>query len=151
VVALDHTPEFTNGELEFVDENFWQHAFMLDPLETYYWRVKAIQGLDTTFWSATWSFTTANETSIDEQMQQAFTIYPNPANDYFQLKTEVITGQKAKLEIYNIIGSKVYAQDVSFGADKQLVTIQLDNFKTGLYFVKLINGNNAFTQRLIIE
>ncbi|MDN5348723.1 MAG: hypothetical protein PWQ54_119 [Bacteroidales bacterium] len=151
LVALDHTPDFTNGEHEYVEENFWQHVFMLDPLETYYWRVKAIQGLDTTAWSETWSFTTANETSIDEQLQQPFTLYPNPANDYFQLKTEAITVPQARLEIYNIIGTKVFAQEVTFGADQQMVTIQIDNFKSGLYFVKLINGNSAFTQRLIIE
>ncbi|MDY0085202.1 MAG: T9SS type A sorting domain-containing protein [Bacteroidales bacterium] len=151
MVALDKAPDFPNGEIEVVEHNFWQHMFMLDPLATYYWRVKAIQGLDSTAWSETWSFTTANETSVEEQFQQAFKLYPNPANDYIQLKIESANFQQARLEIYNIIGSKVYEQEITFGIDKQLITIQLEDFKSGLYFVKLIHDSNAFTQRLIIE
>lgn len=151
MVALDHTPDFTNGEVEIVEENFWQHVFLLDPLETYYWRVKAIQGLDSTDWSATWSFTTTNETAIDEQFAQTFDLYPNPANDYVQIRMEYASVSEARLEIYNIIGSQVYSEDIVFGSDQNTATINIKDLKSGLYFVKLINGSNAYTQRLVIE
>ncbi|HOI33315.1 MAG TPA: T9SS type A sorting domain-containing protein, partial [Bacteroidales bacterium] len=151
MVALDKASDFPNGEIEVVEHNYWQHMFMLDPLATYFWRVKAIQGLDTTDWSQTWSFTTANETSVDEQLQQAFKLYPNPASDYIQLKIESPNFQQASLEIYNIIGSRIFVQEITFGSDSQMITIPLEDFKSGLYFVKLIDGSNAFTQRLIIE
>ncbi|MBU1370002.1 MAG: T9SS type A sorting domain-containing protein [Bacteroidetes bacterium] len=151
MIALDKSADFTDPELELSETNMFQHVYLLDPEETYFWRVKAIQGLDSTNWSNAWSFVTTGETAVEEQAVSDFRLYPNPATDQFQIYFDAGTSRNAKLEVYNLIGSKVY--EVSFetrlGKNNELINIPA--LKSGMYFVKLQLNNQGYTQRLIIE
>jgi hypothetical protein len=71
-------------------------------------------------------------------------MYPNPAND------EVTVNFKRAdyMEVSNAIGEKLYAENVYGSSTINLNTSLLSN---GLYFVKVIEGQNSSVKKLMIS
>jgi len=151
MVELDKSPDFTNPEVKISESNMFQQMFLLDKEETFFWRVRAIQGLDTTSWCSAWSFTTVGETSIGEQNGNEFKIYPNPATDQFHVYFEAGTSRNATLEVYNMIGSKVHQVSLATRPGQNSEVVDISGIKSGMYFIKLLMNDKAYTKRLIIE
>ena len=53
--------------------------------------------------------------------------------------------KESLVEIYNILGSKVY----SAISDSGLETIDMSKGASGIYFVKIISENNSITKKII--
>lgn len=68
-------------------------------------------------------------------------IYPNPTNGTFIIES------KGDLEIYNLIGEKIFEQKLI--ADK--TEIALKNQVTGVYCIKIIAGNKIYSQKITIQ
>lgn len=130
--------------------SFFQTVFMLDPQATYFWRVRGIVGLDSSNWSTVRSFLTTNETSVIEQGNQAFNISPNPNIGLFDLSLGQYAS-RVEMEVYNLIGKKVYSE-VYFSEPGSLnKKFDLQLLGKGVFLIKLNNGNQQFTKKLIIE
>jgi len=81
-------------------------------------------------------------TSVGENAQQALNIYPNPVNDKLFIEAnETISN----VEIYNLTGVKVLSQECN--SDK--VEIEVSELQSGIYFIKMINGNSTETRSFI--
>jgi CubicO group peptidase (beta-lactamase class C family) len=78
-----------------------------------------------------------------------FTVYPNPSNGKFTVKAEGLQQANCKLEICNLLGQEIYA--TIFKGQQSTLDIDLSNFPKGLYFVKVYNGTNIYTHKIIIE
>jgi hypothetical protein len=63
-------------------------------------------------------------------------IYPNPADDFVTIETSGMTGT-LKIEVFNIIGEKIYQGKIKSSAKE---TIQISQFKSGLYFINISDG-----------
>ena len=83
-----------------------------------------------------------NHTSVAEHQHNAFNIYPNPTDGIFTVKGSKI----AKVEVYNIVGQKVYAQE------GQVVNIDASRWLKGLYMVNILDQNgNVETKKLMLK
>lgn len=81
-------------------------------------------------------------TSVGENAQQALNIYPNPVNDKLFIEAnETISN----VEIYNLTGVKILSQECN--SDK--VEIEVSELQSGIYFIKMINGNSTETRSFI--
>ena len=68
--------------------------------------------------------------------------FPNPADDKVTLSfARSSLDGKANIELYNMLGSKVYSQQVE-DLDGT-ITISTENFKAGLYFYSLNDGGQS--------
>jgi Secretion system C-terminal sorting domain/Beta-propeller repeat len=87
-------------------------------------------------------------TTVEEvQRQFAASIFPNPSDGKFTIKTDQLSFDVA--EFYNILGERVY-----FKTDfKQQTSNEFDlsELQKGIYFVKLCAGVNVLTKRLVIQ
>ena len=87
-------------------------------------------------------------TDINENL---LVISPNPASKTIHLKH--IPPQKGgfEIKIYNNLGEKLLekTQKNNFTADEY--TIDIQSFKSGIYFLEFISGEHNFTQKIIIE
>lgn len=73
-----------------------------------------------------------------------FSIFPNPANDYFTVN--FINNKKSYLKVLDITGKDVYQKTFMNTAK-----VSSDKYKKGIYFINVVNGNNIITKIVIIE
>lgn len=77
---------------------------------------------------------------IDGAADFRLKIYPNPANGVFQIQNSALY----KIEIFNVMGAAIPYQQ---NADE----IDISNSPKGFYFVKIYDGLNIYTQKIIIQ
>ncbi len=80
---------------------------------------------------------------VEELSGNKISIYPNPASEYFI----AMTNGKGLIEIYDVTGKLVSTSSIT----KTTQVVDIRKLQKGLYFVKITNENNAFTQKLVVE
>jgi hypothetical protein len=88
---------------------------------------------------------TENTTLSTNQFSQAnFTVYPNPTQDVWNIKTTV---NISSVKVYNLLGNLVLNQKV----DANEAIISSEGLATGVYFVKIENEANYFKTVKVIK
>lgn len=85
--------------------------------------------------------------SVSEFDLQSLNMYPNPAKTQINLRWD--KGDDVSIRIYNSIGKLMY-----YAKDENLLdtyTIDVAQYASGLYFVKVNTLNGVVTKKLIIE
>ncbi len=91
-------------------------------------------------------------TSIEEhKANYELLIYPNPNNGMFTLRANTEKAGDLYVQIFNMNGQVVYMNRFSKNSGLSEFTIQLTDIKTGIYIMKVMNGQNFDIQRLIIK
>ena len=75
-------------------------------------------------------------TGISENGKTAVAVYPNPTSDNVIL---TIGGDATTVSVYNVMGTLVSTQSVSYGAN----TVNMSSMPAGVYFLRITNGNEA--------
>jgi hypothetical protein len=85
---------------------------------------------------------TASATSIDELTGHIPAFFPNPADDFFTIKTS-FTGEYL-VSVSDVRGSLLLTQNANGDA-----TVKISNLPQGVYFVNLSNADISITRKLI--
>lgn len=80
-----------------------------------------------------------------------FELYPNPASNSFTLKLFLENQSKLQVQIVDLRGRIVENQEFDNLGNVFFRTIKFEHKTTGMYFVRLINGDNILTKRLVIR
>ena len=87
-------------------------------------------------------------TSLNEINETpGISIFPNPSSGRFQLTTNNMQSANGELEIYNMLGEKVYSNPNILQQNE----INLSNFSKGIYFVKYNDGTKKYNQKIIVQ
>ncbi|MFA8299089.1 MAG: S8/S53 family peptidase, partial [Hyphomicrobiales bacterium] len=78
-----------------------------------------------------------NEIITSYKHQLIYTIYPNPCNEYIQLKLN--STNSCDIEIYNSMGSLVYKHKTN--QQQKNIKVNTNSWNPGLYLIKSYNGN----------
>ncbi len=78
---------------------------------------------------------TSSTTSVDPDMEANVQIAPNPAADYFNVKSDITVGN---IDVYNIIGAKVKSFD-----KRQQSPYDISELPTGMYLVRVFSEDNT--------
>lgn len=79
-------------------------------------------------------------------------IYPNPFKETATINVTLSNTSKLSLEIYNIMGQKVYGiSKGNVGAGTHTFTINANNLNSGIYFYTVRANGNAVTKKMIVE
>ena len=81
--------------------------------------------------------------------QTTFTIYPNPNNGAFTISDFAFVDQSCQIEIYNAIGQQIFIRKIV--TTQNAIDVQLSNIASGIYIIKMRNGDNVTEQKLVIE
>jgi hypothetical protein len=91
--------------------------------------------------------TTVGIAPIFNTQSSIFNISPNPAINNFTI-TFPNTIYKGVIEIYNVLGEKIFTEDIFNISQKE---IHINNINAGIYFVKVRDGEREYTKKLVIE
>ena len=78
---------------------------------------------------------------------QAISVSPNPTKSIVTITFKDFLSEKASYEVYNVLGQKVIAKDVSIGINN--FDINLENYANGLYLLQITIGDKKFNKSLI--
>ncbi len=89
-----------------------------------------------------------DELSVNEfqDSKKILKVYPNPAKDHIYVECEVDSHDKTDYTIYNSLGKAVQTGQLS-GQDKQSINIQ--NLKTGFYFIKIEHQGTSYSGKFV--
>lgn len=85
------------------------------------------------------------EDNSKELLSNKFKIYPNPNNGQFVIDLD--NNENVMISIYNIQGQQIHSNLNASGK----VNLNLSRYPQGIYFVKIVSGNNAIVERIIKE
>jgi hypothetical protein len=75
-----------------------------------------------------------------------FNCYPNPANKDFNISYSLKKGSKLKIELYNLIGEKVFEEKVNLGTLEGVFKLNSQRLPNGSYVIKLLNGDEEHSE-----
>ncbi|MES2394898.1 MAG: T9SS type A sorting domain-containing protein [Bacteroidota bacterium] len=84
----------------------------------------------------------------DLAINNAFTIYPNPASDKITIEFETATSA-ITIEIKNVLGQTVYSEALKNTIGKQSISIDLSMLSKGIYFVQKYDGKSVINNKII--
>ena len=146
-IEIDSNINFTDNPQLINAGNSTSYTFTnLEPNTTYFWHVRASNnGSNYGQWSNTWKFTTnVNTSSLSEENQPMFTLYPNPTkNTLFAWFNENVIGEIYK--ITDVSGKVIEVNKIN--ANQQV--IYTDKLPKGMYFFEIIGINSS--TKIIIE
>lgn len=92
------------------------------------------------------------ETLSDENFtfNNELQLYPNPSDKgEFTIQTKALIEEEANLEIYNMLGQKVWNEKVS--VQNHRISVSASSLIAGMYVVQLKQANQVFSSKLLIQ
>lgn len=89
--------------------------------------------------------------SIEElKLENSFSIYPNPSNGDFFVKISQPVQQRGKIKVINVLGEVIDERTVQEKFQGKL-GYSVSGFSNGVYIVKLQQGSQSISKRLIVQ
>jgi N-acetylneuraminic acid mutarotase len=91
-------------------------------------------------------------TGVSEQSTVLnFVIYPNPGTGDFSYTIETNTEDSFSLEVYNLMGLKIFEEKNILVQKRSEGKIDLQSRPDGIYIARLVNNSTILTQKLVID
>jgi hypothetical protein len=91
-----------------------------------------------------------NNTFIDELNDLDIAVYPNPTNEFINLRLlDNSFTSNVNLELFDIAGRKLHSAENIFSND--LFTLDVSTFPKGVYSITLYTGKLSFVERILIK
>ncbi|MCD4773461.1 MAG: T9SS type A sorting domain-containing protein [Bacteroidales bacterium] len=78
-------------------------------------------------------------------------LFPNPCNDFIKLKINCETTDILDFTLINILGKKVYHQQLNCINSNQIFTLNTNKINTGVYFYNISNGIKEYQGKIIVK
>jgi len=87
----------------------------------------------------------------ETKIEDALNVYPNPAKNEITIKINVNTNSEVNLSIFDIAGKKIDERNfVENYSDNNVIEINTQQFKSGIYFINIETGNERYTEKFTI-
>jgi hypothetical protein len=143
------TPEYPNGTYAYfatVDAN-WNSAYPYAVGPTFYgvYADRKVTAVDET----TTVYNPVTGISENEFKQLGFTAFPNPSNDIIAIQVGDLVKDDLLVELFDLTGKLVAKTAINKGSTVAYFDAQ--TLYNGTYMVVISNGENHFTQKIVIN
>ena len=128
----------------------------LDGYTIYYWRVRALNNVGPSQWSASFKFRTVMVTMVAaaEQLPQSYELrqnYPNPFNPYTTIEFSIPKEGFTSLRVYDLLGREaaILLNDVLVPGSYN-VKFEGSSLTSGTYFYVLTSGPTRLVKKMIL-
>jgi hypothetical protein len=83
------------------------------------------------------------------ELAHTISIFPNPSNGMTTIEVEGAVNNDASLEIYDVMGRKVWAEKMNATSSFAESFIDVSDFNSGLYVVKITTNQRVYTKELL--
>lgn len=88
----------------------------------------------------------------DVLVTSSFNLFPNPTSGAVNIDLELISTEKVSLDIYDIVGKSVYAEDFgTLPAGYVTKRLNLDNLNDGVYIMNVNIGGNTIVSKFVVR
>ncbi len=95
---------------------------------------------------------TSTNLGLEEMLSNgSVTLFPNPSNGEFTIGMELLTNTSVEVRVENIIGQVVYDNTLGSIEGQHNEVVVLNNAVSGVYFVRIIAGEEEIMKKIIIE
>jgi subtilisin-like proprotein convertase family protein len=101
-------------------------------------------------WTLNLCKNTAVPLAVNESALQNFSLYPNPNKGNFTISFNSNSSNKINVSVFDIRGRNIYSNDYQNNGFFN-ENIQLNAFQSGIYLVKVQDGDQQITRKIIIE
>jgi N-acetylneuraminic acid mutarotase len=108
-----------------------------------------IGGNGVTAYNDFWEYDPSAITGIVEVSKENIFLYPNPTSGRFIIKNIEPQMTKCKLEIFNILGRKIYS--ISNYNQRISNEIDISNAPKGFYIIKIHDGEKFYSEKIVIR
>lgn len=89
--------------------------------------------------------------SVDDvNLEDTFSVYPNPNNGQFTIKLKSNSGKDINVEVFDIRGRSILNNSYRNTGDFNQ-TISLDNAQSGMYLLNINDGDKKLTKKIIVN
>lgn len=96
-------------------------------------------------------YTVLPTSSIDVKRSLSFVVFPNPAKDHFSVAFSTLESSKVQLEVEDIQGIIVIADEWHTNKGSQIVSYKTDKLPPGVYFVTVRIDGKSKQLRLLVQ
>lgn len=89
--------------------------------------------------------------TTNASMQQALSVFPNPANDKIIVKFETERAIQGRLKLFDANGKLVMEQTASFSKQKASQELDIRTLANGIYTLEFYSGNNSAKLKVVKE
>ena len=98
-------------------------------------------------WQGIW----IDPTGISNRVISGMKVYPNPASESVNVSFSSEENANAVISVMNLMGQTVYTENVNIHEGCNMVTLSVNNFRSGVYMVNIKTNKGTSTQKLIFK
>ena len=98
-------------------------------------------------WQGIW----IDHTGISNEILSGMKMYPNPASNLVNITFSSEESANAVVSVMNLMGQIVYNENVDIQEGYNMVTVPVNNFRSGVYMVNIKTNKGTTTQKLIVK
>ena len=150
------TPDFTDpvaDELILAGTHEFQVVYILDEGQEYFWRARAIHGIDTSAWGEVWSFTVVSGAGINDDLfsQSNINVYPNPSSGKIFLDINANQSSNINYIIMDILGQVFIKNKINLNQGTNSEEILLNELPNGIYILRLEKDGSFYNKKFVID
>lgn len=90
-------------------------------------------------------------TNVIELAAGIVSIYPNPAQNQVTIEYDNTYGEKLNISLVNHLGQSIKKLDAGIAEGYNQVEMDLTGVQSGVYFIRIENGSEVITRKLVIQ
>ena len=144
VGIVNYQSGMTNFELELLDNTHFNYAFGVHN----FWKVVPtanIAGGPDNENAVTWYFVFDEYVGLNDQKVKVQSVYPNPTTGYFRI--DAAKDMVYEVQLLNQNGKMLQ----SWSAVTPLQNLKVNDYPSGVYFVKIISGSTTSSVKLLLR
>ncbi len=77
-------------------------------------------------------------------------VFPNPANNYFNINVDLAVAQKTTVTLHNIMGQVVFTKSYDFNEGENMINISADQLASGMYTLSVSSQNGLHQTKISV-